>query len=236
MDGEVVLLFDIDATLIRTHGAGMRAMERAFQEVMGWDDLLSRVSPAGMTDPAIADALSRTYRGYAMTPEEKEKVFATYLDYLQQEVDASRDMEVLPGIRAFLEEASQDSQLLLGLGTGNLEAGAKIKLSRAELNHYFVFGGFGSDALLRPEVLAAAVKKAEVLLERSIAPQEVLVIGDTPHDIRAGKAIGAHTVAVATGPFTVEQLAAFQPTLVLRDFSHADEVKALIHRMKSNSA
>ncbi len=232
----ITILFDIDATLIRTHGAGMRAMERAFRETMGWDGLLARVSPAGMTDPAIADALSQSYRGQAMASEEKSRVFGTYLDYLQQEVDAAHNIEVLPGIRPFLEEKSKDTQVLLGLGTGNLESGAKIKLSRVGLDQYFSFGGYGSDASLRPAVLQAAVKKAEVLLGRTIAPQTVLVVGDTPHDIHAGQVIGAQTVAVATGPYTVEELHAYQPTLALKDFSHQTEIQALLSRMKSNSA
>lgn len=233
MSGPLLLLFDVDATLIRTHGAGMRAMEQAFQEVMGWGDFFKGYSPAGMTDPAIADGISEKRRGKIMEAAEKKRVFDRYLALLEVELRLSSEFEVLPGIVPFLETWTEDDRGVLGLGTGNLEAGAKLKLDRGNLNHFFEFGGYGSDASIRSQVLQISKERGEAYLGYPVDSQKVVVIGDTPHDINAGKAIGARTIAVETGPFDFTQLHAHQPDLVVKDFS---EVEAIEHFLQTCSA
>lgn len=234
MSRTVLLLFDVDATLIRTHGAGMRAMSRAFLEEMGWDDIFSTITPAGMMDPAIAEALSQHHRKVSITAEEKDRVFKKYLLYLEDDCQASADVEALPGIRSFLESAMQHSDILLGLGTGNLEEGAKIKLRHVGIDHFFNFGGYGTDGHVRADLLATAVKRAEARLGTSLASDQVVVIGDTEHDVLAGKAIGAHTIAVATGPYSEQELAKYQPDLTLPDFSDHAPVWTMIAGIRQN--
>jgi phosphoglycolate phosphatase len=222
-----LLLFDVDATLVRTGGAGLRAMDRAFDKIMHWPGALEKISPAGRTDPSIAHEISRIQRGCNMSPEELESVFNCYLEYLAEELENAPGYRVLPGIEKFLEKISQAPDFLLGLGTGNLEAGARLKLKPAGLNRFFNFGGFGSDAEQRPEVLQIGVKQAQAFSGQTIAPGQVLVIGDTQHDVQAGQAIGARTLAVATGPYSVKELQAFQPDWVIQDFTE----KALLQKV-----
>lgn len=236
MPGPLLLLFDVDATLIRTHGAGMRAMEQAFQEVMGWGDFFKGYSPAGMTDPAIADGISEKRRGKVMDGVEKKRVFDRYLALLEMELRLSSEFEVLPGILPFLEKWNEKEHGVLGLGTGNLEEGAKLKLDRANLNQYFKFGGYGSDASIRSEVLEIGKKRGEAYLGYAVDAQHVIVIGDTPHDINAGKAIGARTIAVETGPFDFTQLNAHQPDLVVKDFNDVKAIHAFFETCSTGSS
>jgi phosphoglycolate phosphatase len=225
MHTKTLLLFDLDGTLLRLHGVGVRAFNRGFWEVMGWPDALSEISPAGMTDPLIAHLVSRKKQGRDMTPEEMEKVFAVYLHCLKTEVEQTPHYEILPGILAFLERSALREDLLLGLGTGNLEAGARLKLARGDLNRFFTFGGFGSDASDRPELLSVAVRRGEKAAACEFSPEQVVVIGDTPLDVAAGKAIGARTLAVATGPFSEEALSACAPDGVVRTFNETEKIE-----------
>lgn len=220
-------LFDLDGTLVRTGGAGMQAMEQAFVEVMGWQDPLAGISPAGRTDPSIAHEISHKFRGCSMAPEELERVFGRYLELLEQTLAAAPEFRVLPGIREFLEQAQTWPDTWLGLGTGNLETGARLKLERGGLAGFFRFGGYGSDAENRVEMLRVAVRRGEALRGGRLRPADrVIVVGDTPHDVAAGMAIGALTLAVATGPYTQAQLAASGAQLVLKDFTEQERLRA----------
>lgn len=230
MTSPLVLLFDVDGTLIRTGGAGVRAMNRGFEAVMGWPDALHRLSLAGMTDMGIAHLVSRR-RGRNLTPEEMESVFARYLDCLREELAAAADFRILPGIREFLEEHRERAEVLLGLGTGNLETGARVKLEHARLFHYFRCGGYGSDAVERAEVLQTGVRRAAALLGGPVPAGQVVIIGDTPLDVRAGRNIGARTLAVATGPFTVAELADSGADGVVESFADRDGVRRFFEKL-----
>jgi phosphoglycolate phosphatase-like HAD superfamily hydrolase len=196
----------------------MRAMSQGYLEAMGWPDALSGISLAGMTDTGIAHMISRQRRNCEMAPEEMEKIFEAYLRCLEAELATCTDYEVLPGIQRFLETQQGKPDLVMGLGTGNLEKGARLKLERGGLNRFFPFGGYGSDSWDRAEVLRTAVRKAEGFCGESFSPERIVVIGDTPHDIRAGRAIGSRTLAVATGPYTPDELRACRPDWVVRNF------------------
>jgi len=215
----ICFLIDLDGTLVLTGGAGLRAFDKAFRVVYEVDGKIATASPAGKTDPDILRRVCLAFLGREPTPEEEASVYALYLQYLRDEVDRSVDFEIMPGIESLLQKMSLDERCLVGLGTGNLEQGAKIKLSRPDLWRYFRFGGFGSDAPERPELLKIGLARGRALLEDGQAIKEVYVIGDTPHDISAGQAIGARTVGVATGPFSVKDLQAAGADLVYPDLS-----------------
>jgi len=233
MSKVILLLFDLDATLVRTGGAGMRAMNQAFAEIMNWPNALAEISPAGRTDPSIAHEISRKHRGHEMTTQELERVFSRYLELLKEKICQTDNYRVLPGIQSFLEGTAGSREYLLGLGTGNLEAGARIKLEPAKLNRFFSFGGFGSDAVERADILRIAIQRAEANVQMKITSEQVVVIGDTPHDVEAGKTIGAKTIAVATGPYTAHQLAVFEPDLVLADFREKSALDAFFSRLRA---
>jgi phosphoglycolate phosphatase-like HAD superfamily hydrolase len=126
---------------------------------------------------------------------------------------------VLAGIHDALAAVHEHPEIHQALLTGNLEAGAKLKLSFLEIWHYFEFGAFADDSYDRNELGPFALRRAKEKLGIDFPPERVYIIGDTPHDIACGKAIGAKTIAVATGAFSVEQLAAFGPTHAFRDLS-----------------
>ena len=208
-----VFLFDIDGTLISSGGAGRRAVEGAFAACHGRADACSGFSFAGMTDRAIARralaGLGHDPRGPSMEVA-IDAVLDAYLALLEEEVRGAADYRVHDGIEAALDAldaaVAQAASFAVGLGTGNLERGARIKLARAGIDARFAFGGFGSDAEDRAELLRVGAERGAARLGCSHAACRVVIIGDTPRDIEAAHAIGAEAIAVATGPFSVEEL------------------------------
>lgn len=203
-----VVLFDIDGTLVDTGGAGRRAIGRAAEALHGRLDLFDGVPFDGATDRAICrSGLARLSRVFGES--DIDGLLEAYLAMLADEVARSR-YGVYPGVRECVAQFQQRG-VLLGLGTGNVEQGARIKLARGDLNAPFPFGGFGSDAEDRALILRAGLARAAALLGR--APRDPWIVGDTPKDLAAGRAVGAKVVLVATGRYTAEQLAPYQPDL-----------------------
>jgi phosphoglycolate phosphatase-like HAD superfamily hydrolase len=225
-----VLLFDIDGTLINTGGAGRRALVRALAEA----DIApaSDFSFAGMTDRAIL----RRYLGGADEPVTEARIDAIldrYVEYLEEEVKAT------PKERYFMHDGAVDSleaarlaeNTVVGLGTGNIKRGARIKLNAVGIWERFAFGGFGCDAEDRAELLLAGAERGAAVLGRARVECRVVVIGDTPRDIAAAKAIGAETVAVATGRYGLESLVEHRPTHALPSLSAPRALSAILGRV-----
>ena len=219
-----ILLFDLDWTLIYTGGAGVRALDSAFERLFKIPQAMKKISPDGKTDPAICREMIRVILKREPEGGEIERLCRGYLDQLAKEIPASPGYRILPGIPALLDALAPRENILMGLGTGNLEEGARIKLARADFMKYFRFGGFGSDAEERPLVLRKGVERGEALAKKAIGPRDVVVIGDNIRDVQAGKAIGATTVAVATGPMTYEELAKTSPDHLFHDLSDTPAV------------
>lgn len=215
-----VLLFDLDGTLVRTGGAGIRALERSFKILYNIEKtVIDGINIAGNTDPNIfREILAREIPGKIATPEEENIFFDHYLKFLAEEIQSSPGYKVLPGIKKILETATTQPDLHVGLGTGNLRRGAHIKLERGGLNPYFSFGGFGSDSTNRQEVLTIAVKRAEEVSGIRFLPEQVFIIGDTPRDVRAARAIHAKVICVATGGYSYEELGKLEPDLLVENF------------------
>ncbi len=201
-----LILFDLDGTLVHTGGAGLRAFDRAMAIEFDPAMNLKVLSPAGMTDPAIFREIFHHNKGRLPTEGEENRLFSRYLDYLDEEVRNSEGFRVLPGVRELLDDLSSRDDFLLGLGTGNMENGARIKLERPGLDRYFLYGGYGSDSADRPGLLAKAVERGTALAGSSASIDAVFVVGDTPRDVAAGKAISALTLAVASGPHELAEL------------------------------
>jgi phosphoglycolate phosphatase len=200
----VLILFDIDGTLIATSGAGLRALDRALADVLGCAGACGGIRADGRTDPAIiAEGFERAV-GRAPHPTEEAQVVARYLAHLVDEV-ARASYRVLPGVPAALDLLEAQG-VLFGLATGNIERGAEIKLRRGDLWRRFPFGGYGSDSPDRGALVARAIARAEARAGCAFAREEVWVIGDTPRDIAAARACGARALAVATGAHRPEAL------------------------------
>jgi phosphoglycolate phosphatase len=214
-----LLLFDIDQTLVNTGGAGLRALDRACQKLFQIDHAMEGVSPHGKTDPAIVREILRVRLANASpSVVEIETVLEAYLSFLKDEVHLSPAYRVLPGIISVLDELVARDDTVVGLATGNIEMGGRVKLERADLNRYFEFGGFGSDSEDRTELVRAAARRASDKNGTDFTPSNVFVIGDTPLDIDAGKRAGFKTVGVATGSYSRENLLASGATFAVSDF------------------
>jgi phosphoglycolate phosphatase-like HAD superfamily hydrolase len=213
----ICFLFDLDGTLVLTGGAGLRAFDEAFKGCFREDGRIEVASPAGRTDPDILRDVCLHFLGRAPTGDEERSFFEVYLKCLAEDIKTSDNYEVMPGIKDLLDHLERDDRCLLGLGTGNIERGAEIKLRKGDLWRYFPFGGFGSDASDRAGLIRKAMERAEAFLDNEARIKEIYVIGDTPHDIHAGHEAGARAVGVATGPYDKDQLREAGADLVYED-------------------
>jgi phosphoglycolate phosphatase-like HAD superfamily hydrolase len=216
-----VLLFDIDGTLIRAGGSGRKALNRAARRLYGVKNACSELSLAGRTDLYNFGAAYRFATGRRPTRAAIERLHREYLKRLPYYVRAAiRDGQyhVPPGLRTLLKRLSRDPRVLLGLGTGNMEKGARIKLEPSGFNAYFLFGGYGSDSFHRHALLKKAAARAKKHARAPFGPDDVYVIGDTPLDVAAGKKAGFKTVAVGTGFSDWKDLRASKPDHLARDY------------------
>lgn len=200
-----MLLFDIDGTLIISGGAGARSWRLAFDELYGIPADIGQFTDVGMTDPEVG---RRTFIAVLERPPRREeftRLLERRLHYLHQTVAESTGYHVLPGVMELLPRLI-DSGYLLGLITGNLEAAAHIKLHRARLNRFFSFGGYGSDSTDRAELTLTAIRRAGLVYGESVANEECLAIGDTPHDVEAAHKAGIACVGVGSHHYTAAQL------------------------------
>jgi phosphoglycolate phosphatase len=199
------VLFDIDGTLLVTGGAGGAAWQRAFEELYGIEANVAERTDAGMTDPQIAEIVFREAIGREAGPEERARAMAGYLRHLPDTVWESTGYRLMPGVEELLDRLI-DRGLLLGLVTGNVEAAAHIKLSRAALNRFFSFGGYGSDSADRIEVTRAALGRAELVSGGFLPAEACIAVGDTPRDVKAAHGAGIEVVGVATGRYSTGEL------------------------------
>jgi phosphoglycolate phosphatase-like HAD superfamily hydrolase len=221
-----LLLWDIDGTLISTGAAGHRAIELATAQRFGGSGDLEGVEIAGRTDTGIAHQILAKY-GEPITEENMRTFLDLYLELLARELPRSQG-RVLPGVLELLQRAASRSDTVLGLLTGNLQRGARLKLGHYQLWHFFTFGAFADDHHDRNELGTFALTRAHEGTGEKFLPEQVDVIGDTGHDIACGKAFGARTIAVATGSWPREQLAECAPDFLFDDLSRADDVVATL--------
>jgi phosphoglycolate phosphatase len=225
-----LVLFDIDGTLLSAGGAGRRAVQTALREVFGstgpddyWFD--------GKTDRQIVRDLMRA-DGHedAVIDARMDAVLLRYLERLRDEVrDPTHPMRVHAGVRELLDALEARDDVVIGLLTGNLEAGAHAKLEAVGLNpSRFVIGAFGSDHESRPQLPALAQHRARERFGVDLPGSAVVVIGDTPADIACGQGIGARAIGVATGRYTAAQLRGSGPCVVFDDLAQTNDVVGAI--------
>jgi phosphoglycolate phosphatase-like HAD superfamily hydrolase len=214
---KTLVLWDIDGTLTLSGGAGQRALRAALKCEFGIEHGLHDIDFAGRTDGHI---MRQIFGKTALTDDEHNlrRFLDAYLGELPQELN-NPGSRVLPGIVAALTALAARPDFSQALLTGNVERGARIKLTHHGLSHFFKFGAFADDSHTRDELGPVALRRAHELLGVVFDPDRVYVIGDTPHDIACGKVIGARTIAVATGGHTVDELRTHHPTMVFADLS-----------------
>jgi len=193
----VAVLFDIDGTLISTGGAGAKSWKWAFQQVVGIPADIGQYTDAGWTDPEVARGTFKQVMDRDPTRQEMAALIAAYLAIIPDNVQASEGYRVLDGVYELLPELVERG-VLLGLTTGGTEGAAHVKLGRAQLNKYFAFGGYGSDSADRVELTKKAIERGGQLLGEPLDAADVLVVGDTPRDVKAALGAGAVPVGVAS--------------------------------------
>ncbi len=179
---------------------------------------------AGKTDTGIVHQILRK-QNIAVTEENTAAFLELYLEFLVDELP-QRQGRLLPGVAELLPRLQARPQNVLALLTGNLRRGAQLKLTHYGIWDFFEFGAFADDHDDRNYLGPFAQQRAREKHMIDFAATDIDVIGDTPHDIACGKAIGARTIAVTTGTFSREQLAAHQPDIILADFSEVERVMA----------
>jgi phosphoglycolate phosphatase len=226
----VLVLFDIDGTMLLANGAGRRAVQQTMHEVFA-----VQAAPHhpfdGKTDPQIVRELA-ALAGVddAVTDVKMDEALGRYYEHLDADITASPDgVVLLPGVLPLLDALESRDDVLLGLLTGNIEAGATRKLRAVNIApERFVVGAFGSDAAVRPALPAIAQARAQALVGRHVPGEHVVIIGDTPHDLTCGTAIGARAIGVETVRFRAADLLPFNPLAVFSDLRDTAHVVATI--------
>jgi phosphoglycolate phosphatase-like HAD superfamily hydrolase len=213
-----LILFDIDGTLIDSGGAGVRSLNLAFQDLFSIPDAFSAIAMAGKTDTQI---IREGLVAWGLPPGDGviPRVIVIYLSHLLDEVHNDR-RHLKNGVIELLAALSEEADRVhLGLLTGNIERGARIKLDPFGLNAYFPFGAFGDDEEDRNKLLPVAVQRYHALYGREIDFPGCVIVGDTPRDVECAKRFGAACIAVATGPYGIDQLAQSGADRVLEDLT-----------------
>lgn len=224
-----LVLFDIDGTLLSAAGAAGPPFRAALEQVFGTSGPIDGYSFAGRTDPQIA----RELLGLAGLDRQRiecdlDRIWEIYLAGLRDTL-ARVPVRVLPGVPRLLDTLEADPSAILGLLTGNVREGARLKLEAAELGFdRFLVGAFGSDHADRPELPALAVRRAEERFGHRFDGKSVVIIGDTPRDIACGAHLGVRTIAVATGSYSRGELADCGPDYLFDDLTDTEAVVAAI--------
>jgi phosphoglycolate phosphatase len=231
----ILLLFDIDGTLVHTGGAGRRAMSRAFSETCQVGDVFRDIPLSGRTDTIIlSDVLSR-----CAIPESVElagRFRATYHRFLEEELArANGCARVLPGVQPLLARLRSDPANTVALLTGNYSNTARLKLEHFGLWENFVCGAFGEDATTREGLVPVAVTRARALGMPPVEPANVVVVGDTPLDVACGRFNASRTIGVATGETPAGELHVAGADLVLESFLDVERFVEFLRALRMDS-
>ncbi|MEX2269829.1 MAG: HAD family hydrolase [Vicinamibacterales bacterium] len=223
-----LLLFDIDGTLILSGRAGLRALNRAFHEVIGVTDAFQAISAAGRTDGYLLEEAAR-HASCALTPKLRDALRARYCAILEEEIllPGEGAKGIMPGVRPLVNALHRRDDVVLALLTGNFRESARIKLEHFDLWSPFGFGAFADDAADRNLLVPIAVERAR---QAGHDPHvdRVIVIGDTPLDVECAKAGGVRALGVATGSHTVDELREAGAYEALEDLSETERVLELL--------
>ena len=216
---KVLLLFDIDGTLLRADDATRQAVRKTFRDIFGIECSMQGVSFSGRTDPGIFKDVALKLLGRPLRSKEFKQIIARYLELLPGELDRCESFRLMPGVAQLLPLLSARKEIILGLETGNLEPAAYLKLKRGGIDRYFSLGGFGSDSDDRTELVRKGIERARNLNHETIPDENIFLIGDASHDIIAGRNAGINTIAVGTGHTDSKTLLAESPSFLLPDLS-----------------
>lgn len=217
-----LILFDLDGTLVYAGGAGRTALVKAVKELYGKEPQFEHSLISGRTDTDNFALVYELVKGKKASKAEVKKIYDKYLELLPAEVKnacKNKTYKLMTGVKKLLDALSKEKDVVLGLGTGNIEKGAQIKLEPSGLDKYFTCGGFGEDGHAREDMLKAAVKRAEKKFKTKFAPDQVYVVGDTHRDVLAAKNCGFHSAAITSGFGDAHLLQRAAAELELKNFT-----------------
>ena len=219
-----LVLFDIDGTLISDGGASREAFASALAEVFGFSGELRRYDFSGRTDPQITHMVLRDAGWSEREVDERmPRLWQHYIASLERHERAR--VRELPGVRALLDRLRR--VVTLGLLTGNIEPGARLKLSGPKFNEYFPFGAFGSDSPNRNDLLPIAVRRSG----GNFATRDVVIIGDSIYDVRCGIPHSATTIAIASGKTPADKLRAENPDYFFESAEDPELARVLLRHL-----
>ncbi len=219
-----LVLFDIDGTLLRVSNSNRRILRDALMAVYGTEGNVGTHNFAGKMDSAIIhEVLSHAGLHNDDITEKLATVKQTYIALIKQQL-RREDIVLMKGVTELLRELSARDDILLGLLTGNFEGSGRHKLELPSLNSFFPFGAFADDAASRNDLPAVAVERAQALTGKTFLSDDVVIVGDTEHDITCAQTNHAKSVAVATGTYPAEKLDACRPDALFHDFSDTERV------------
>jgi len=224
-----LVLFDVDGTLLSAGRAARDSILAALAAVLGWEGSADGNDFSGKTDPQILRELVLESVG----AERFESALSAVLDRYVEELRGRLRPEAVvpkPGIPGLLERLAAEPRVALGLLTGNIERGARMKLEPPGFNRYFSFGAFGDDSPDRYCLPPIALERAREATGYEFSPGGVVIVGDSVHDVLCGRSLGARAIAVATGPTSFEKLAAERPSAIFSDFSDVESAMEAILR------
>jgi phosphoglycolate phosphatase-like HAD superfamily hydrolase len=223
-----LVLFDIDGTLVNTGRYGADAMTRAFTEMYVIPDGFTGIRMSGKTDPAILQEALDNHR-LSLSAGAFETLHERYIFHLRHALqEPARPRRLMPGLPHLLETLATQEHILLGLLTGNVVMGAQLKLESFRLWQYFRLGAYGSDASDRNVLVPVARERARQLLGYDFTPTQIVVIGDTPRDIRCAQVHGAVAVAVATGSYSLTELQQHGPDHCFTDLGDIPTILSVL--------
>lgn len=222
---DILALFDIDGTLLHPGTGARKSLSQAIFEETKQEFTLQPGDCAGKTDPIIITGLlSRGGCTEKEIPLLRESVTKRYIELMKKNYNAKGDAYLYGGVQELIDKLQSIQNVHLGLLTGNIEEGARIKLSPFNLNDAFPTGAFGDDGFLRTDLSRVAVQRAEKYYAVKFFPRNVVVIGDTVEDIKCGKVIQARTLAVYRHLRNEEELKSMNPDYVFHGFDNTDEI------------
>jgi phosphoglycolate phosphatase-like HAD superfamily hydrolase len=227
----MLVLFDIDGTLLHSHGAGTRSMLAAARELFGEGVTLDGVEIAGCIDPLIWNEMARV-NGLPDAGANHDRFRETYHRHISERLAAGHHVELLPGVQQLLDALGAIDGVTLGLLTGNYPETGRLKIQAAGLDpDLFAVAAWGSDGSSRSDLPALAMNLYRQRVGRPVDPKNVVVVGDTPHDVACARAHGCRCLAVATGTFSREKLARCEPDLLVDDLTRTEAILDWIVQM-----